>query len=203
MAAFAMNVRGLLVCFVFAGARPGESRAGTLSGHVRDPSWYARPPTSDPFGVGYYEYAVNANGTNISSVDGADDTDIFGAFQMLNLPMGNYTVASWDNWWRSSYVFNVPVAASGATADVDLRLKATMWDYPAFWDQTGYFEFGQTFIATGPISMIYLRAPSFSGSPQYTLTIHEIAPNTPRIGVARTFNATGDQRLIYAYGEMP
>src|SRR5258705_6269075 len=203
MRAHSMNWRTLILGVVFALGSSIESDAGTLSGHVRDLNWYARRTTNDPFGVGYYEYAVNANGTNISSVDGADDTDIFGAFQMLNLPMGNYTVASWDNWWRSSYVFYVPVAASGATADVDLRLKATMGGYPAFWDQTGYFEFGQTFIATGPISMIYLRAPSFSGSPQYTLTIHEIAPNTPRIGVARTFNATGDQRLIYAYGEMP
>jgi hypothetical protein len=198
-----MNLRALLLYFILAGAGAEACRAGTLAGHVRDLNWYARPTTNDPFGVGYYEYAINANGTNISSTGGADDTDVFGAFQMLNLPAGNYTVASWDNWWRSAYAFNVTVPASGTTADVDVRLKATMWGYPTFWDETGYFEFGQTFVATGPVSMIYLRAPAFTGSPQYTLTIREGGPAGARLGATRTFNATGDQRLIYACGEMP
>ena len=139
--------------------------AGTIIGHVRDLNWYARPTTNDPFGVGYYEFAANANATNISTVGGFDDTDIFGGFAMSGLPAGSYTVASWDVWWRSAYSFNVPVPASGNTADVDLRLKATMWGYPAFWDTTGYTEFGQTFLATGAISMIYLRVPGSMPSP--------------------------------------
>lgn len=180
-----------------------SASAGTLAGHVRDMNWFARPTTNDPFGVGYYEYGVNANGTNRATTGGADDTDVFGAFSMPNLPTGNYTVASWDVWWRSAYAWNVPVPASGATPDVDVRLKATMWGYPTFWDETGYFEFGQTFVATGPISMIYLRAPAFTGSPQYTLTIREGGPNGPRVGATRLFNATGDQRLVYGFGEMP
>lgn len=131
--------------------------AGALLGHVRDPNWFAQYQ-GFPFGVGQYEYAVNANGTNLTSAGGFDDTDVFGAFAMSNLVAGTYTVASWDVWWRSAYAFNVVVPASGATPDVDVRLKATMWGYPAFWDTAGYSEFGQTFVATGPISMIYLRA---------------------------------------------
>src|SRR5436190_22133019 len=138
--------------------------AGTLIGHVRDQNWYAQYQ-ANPFGVGYYEYAVNANGTNLISLGGFDDTDVFGVFAMSNLVAGSYTVASWDVWWRSAYVFNVPVPASGNSADVDVRLKATMWGYPAFWDSTGYTELGQTFVATGPITMIYLRAPDFTGAP--------------------------------------
>jgi hypothetical protein len=196
-----MNMRASLLCLVLtASALP--THAGTLVGHVRDLNWYARRTTTEPFGVGQYEYAVNANGTNISAVGGADDTDVFGAFSMPGLAAGNYTVASWDVWWRSAYAFNVAVPASGTSGDADVRLKATMWGYPTFWDSTGYHEFGQTFVATGPISMIYLRAPAFTGAPQYTLTIREGGPGGARVGATRSFN-TGDQRLIYAYGEMP
>ncbi len=174
---------------------------GALLGHVRDPNWYAQYQ-SFPFGVGQYEYAVNANGTGLTSAGGFDDTDVFGAFAMSNLVAGTYTVASWDVWWRSAYVFNVPVPGSGATSDVDVRLKATMWGYPTFWDTTGYYEFGQTFVASGPISMIYLRLPAFTGSPNYTLTVHAGGPGGSQVGEARSFG-TGDQRPIYGYGQMP
>jgi hypothetical protein len=36
------------------------ANAGTLNGHVRDMNWYAQY-ANNPFGVGYYEYAVNAS----------------------------------------------------------------------------------------------------------------------------------------------
>lgn len=172
---------------------------GTLVGHVRDMNWYAQRQ-GNPFGVGYYEYAVNANATNNVAPGGFAGTDIFGAFSMPTLPAGNYTVSSWDVWWRPAFAFNVPVPASGSSADVDLRLKATMWGYPAFWDDTGYHEFGQTFLATGPISMIYLRAP-FDTS--YTLTVRTNGPGGTSVGASRTFSGAGDHRLIYGYGDMP
>jgi hypothetical protein len=172
--------------------------AGTLPGFLRDQNWFARYQ-SNPFGVGYYEFAINANALNNSSPGGGASTDVFGSFQMPNLPAGTYTVASWDVWWRSAYAFNVVVPASGAAPVVDMRLNATMWGYPAFWDDTGYYEFGQTFVATGAISMIYLRCP-FSTS--YTLTVHEGGPGGPRVGLSRTFGG-GDQRLVYGYGDMP
>ena len=197
-----MNLRALLWCLAFGTASFADLCAGTLTGHVRDPNWFARRVDTDPFGVGQYEYAVNANGTNISAVGGADDTDVFGAFSMPGLTGGSYTAVSWDVWWRSAYAFNVSVPGSGTSGDADVRLKATMWGYPTFWDSTGYHEFGQTFVATGPISMIYLRAPAFTGSPQYTLTIREGGPGGARVGATRTFN-TGDQRLVYAFDEMP
>src|SRR5215212_6046726 len=168
-------------------------------GHVRDQNWYAQYQ-SNPLGVGYYEYAVNANGTNLSTLGGFDDTDVFGVFAMSNLVAGSYTVASWDVWWRSAYVFNVPVPASGNSADVNLRLKSTMWGYPAFWDTTGYYEFGQTFVATGPISMIYLRSPL---NTSYTLTVRTNGPGGANVGVARSFSGSGDHRVIYGYGDMP
>src|SRR5438477_6151004 len=177
-----------------------ETLAGTILGHVRDQNWYARPTASDPFGVGYYEFAVNANGTNVSSTGGFDDTDVYGAFAMSNLVAGSYSVASWDVWWRSAYAFNVPVPVSGNTPDLDLRLHATMWGYPAFWDSTGYNEFGQTFVATGPITMIYLRMPGSFGT--YTLTVHTNGPGGAQIGESRSFGV-GDQRPIYGYGQMP
>ncbi|MGI8603811.1 MAG: hypothetical protein ACR2OZ_12555 [Verrucomicrobiales bacterium] len=173
---------------------------GTLTGHVRDQNWFARYQT-EPYGVGYYEYGVNANGAQIASLGGSDDTGIFGEFSMPNLPAGEYTVASWDVWWRSAFAFNVQVPASGATPDIDLRLHATMWGYPTFWEETGFHEFGQTFVATGPLTMIYLRAPF---STNYTLTIREGGPNGPRVAGSpdRTFNS-GDVRVIYGWGEMP
>jgi len=146
----------------------GLAQGGTLRGYVRDQNWYARYQ-SNPYGVGYYEFAVNANGQNLSATGGADDTDILGLFQMSTVPAGSYTVASWDVWWRSAFVFGVTVPSSGTTADVDVRLGATMWGYPAFWDDAGYYEFGQTFVATGPISMVYLRAPYDTS---YRLTVH-------------------------------
>jgi hypothetical protein len=176
--------------------------AGTLAGHVRDPNWYARPTNGATFGVGYYEYGVNANGANVPTVGGFDDTDIFGAFQLASLPAGSYSVASWDVWWRSAYAFNVPVPASGTISNVDVRLKATMWGYPAFWDETAWFEFGQTFTATGPVSMIYLRNP-LSPGPTHAVTVHQGGPGGAQVGVARSFNSYWDVRLIYGYGEMP
>ena len=84
--------------------------AGTLVGHVRDPNWFARYQANPP-GVGYYEYGVNANGANSSSVGGRAATDVLGVFQMPSLPAGTYTVASWDVWWRSAFKFGVVVPA--------------------------------------------------------------------------------------------
>src|SRR5947208_8592940 len=118
-----MNLRVVLVILLLAAP---SAFGGTLLGHVRDQNWYAQYQ-SNPFGVGYYEFAVNANRTNLSTPGGFAGTDIYGAFQMSNLTAGAYTVASWDVWWRSAYAFNVSVPVAGNTADVDLRLKATMW----------------------------------------------------------------------------
>jgi hypothetical protein len=164
-------------------------------------NWFARYQGNPP-GVGYYEFAVNANGTNVPSLGGFDDTDVFGVFTMPSRPAGSYTVASWDVWWRSAYAFNVAVPASGSTADVDLRLRATMWGYPAFWDSAGFYELGQTFVATGPISMIYLRDP-LNVNFTRTLTVREGGPGGAQVGVTRTWGGNGDQRLIYGYGDMP
>jgi hypothetical protein len=175
------------------------AQAGTLLGHVRDQNWYARPSTSDPWGVGYYEFAVNANGSNIVTLGGLDDTDVFGSYAMSNLVAGSYTVASWDVWWRSAFKFNVNVPL-GTTADIDLRLNATMWGYAAFWDENPATELGQTFVATGPVTMMYLRLPDSSGS--FTLTVHTNGPGGAQIGQSRSFGV-GDQRPIWGYGQMP
>jgi hypothetical protein len=178
-----------------------SATAGELVGHLRDPNWYAQYQ-SFPFGVGQYEYAINANAANLAGAWGYEDTDVYGSFGMSNVVTGSYTVASWDVWWRSAYMFNVAVPANGPTPDIDLRLKAAMWGYPTFWDTTGYGEFGQTFMASGPVSMIYLRAPAFTGAPSYTLTVHEGGPGGVQVGQSRSFG-TGDQRPIYGYGQMP
>jgi hypothetical protein len=176
-----------------------SAHAGTLVGHLRDMNWYARYSTN-PFGVGYYEFAVNGNATNNSSPGASVGTDILGAFTNTSLSAGSYTVSSWDVWWRPAFAFDVAVPASGNSVDVDLRLNATMWGYPAFWDDTGYYEFGQTFVATGPLSMIYLRAP-FNTS--YTVTVRTNGPGGASVGVGRSFSGSGDQRIIYGYGDMP
>jgi len=175
--------------------------AGTLVGNLRDQNWYARYQSnpSNPLGVGYYEYAINGNGSNLLSTGAYASTGIPGDFTSV-IPGGSYTIASWDVWWRSAFAFNVSVPVSGATPPLDLRLKAAMWGYPAFWDDAGYGEFGQTFVATGPIAMIYLRVPGTT-APTFTLTVHEGGPGGPQIGQARTFGV-GDQRLIYGYGQM-
>src|SRR3989441_3718139 len=101
---------------VFCGLSAISALGGTLTGHVRDQNWYAQYQ-SNPYGVGYYEFAVNANATNLSGLGGLAGTDIYGAFQMSNLTAGAYTVASWDVWWRSAYAFNVAVPGSGNTVD--------------------------------------------------------------------------------------
>ena len=78
-----------------------------------------------------------------------------------------------------------------------------MWGYPAFWDDTGYQEFGQTFVATGPVTMIYLRNPLIANSPTLTLTVLADGPTGAQVGVARTLPKDLDIRVIYGYGEMP
>lgn len=175
--------------------------AGTLAGYVRDQNWYAQYSTN-AYGVGRYEFAVNGNPSNSLATGPAMATGVYGEFSSATVAAGTYAVASWDVWWRSAYVFDVAVPASGSSPPVDLRLKATMWGYPCFWDNTGYTEFGQTFVASGPISMIYLRLPAFAGSPTYRLTVHEGGPGGPQVGQERTFG-TGDQRPVYGYGQMP
>ncbi len=177
-----------------------SARSGTLTGYVRDQCWFSQHQTNPP-GTGYYEYGVNATGAGLTTPGGFASTDVFGAFTMPNLPAGAYTVASWGVWWRPAFAFNVPVPASGTAPAADLRLKAAMFGYPAFWDDTGWYEFGQTFTATGPVHMIYLRAPY---STSYTLSIRQDGPGGARIPGSRdrTFNG-GDQRLVYGWGEMP
>jgi hypothetical protein len=194
-----MNFMRSLLCIALSSL---PALGGTLVGHVRDQNWFARYQLN-PAGVGYYEYAVNANATTTSSAGGAAATDVFGAFQMTGLPSGLYTVASWDVWWRSAFKFNVFVPASGNSVDADVRLHATMWGYPAFWSDTGYQEFGQTFVASGPVTMIYLRNPPVQDSPTLTLTVHDGTPTGPQVGVARTLRKDFDVRTIYGYGEMP
>lgn len=175
--------------------------AGSLVGYLRDQNWFAQYQ-SNPLGVGYYEFALNANANGSSAMGGFAATDVFGRFQMDNLPAGNYTLASWDVWWRSAFAFNVAVPAVGSSPPVGLRLKATMWGYPAFWDDTGYYEFGQTFEASGPVTMIYLRDPLNTAFAR-TVTVHESGPGGTQVGVARSYGNGGDQRLIYGYGQMP
>jgi len=187
-----------LTCLAIAVAG-GLGQAGTLTGVLRDPNWYAQRQ-GQPFGVGYYEYAVNANGTGLSSTGGSAATDVYGQFSMPSLAAGTYTVASWDVWWRSAFAFGVAVPAAGTSAAVDLRLHATMWGYPVFWDETGYYEFGQTFVATGPITMIMLRCPHAT---TYRVTVHENGPGGAQVGVERSFSGAGDHRPIYGYGDMP
>ncbi len=184
-------------------ASPANVQSGALIGHVRDQNWYA-VYQNNPTGVGYYEFAVNANAISNTSAAamGFAGTGIFGEFSMPNLAPGSYVLASWDVWWRSSFVFGVNVPASGNSADVDLRLNATMWGYPAFWDDNGYYEFGQTFRATGPVTMFYLRDPLTQNFTR-RLTVHAGGPAGPQVGVTRTWGGGGDQRLIYGYGEMP
>jgi hypothetical protein len=180
---------------------PFCAEAGTLIGHVRDENWFARYQTN-PFGVGYYEYGVNASPVGAATSAGAASTDVFGAFQMSSLPAGVYNVASWDVWWRSAFRFNVTVPSTGNSTDADVRLHAAMWGYPAFWNNTGYIEFGQTFVATGPVTMIYLRNP-LPSSPSYTLTVHDGSPTGAQVGQARTVSGYWDNRVIYGYGQMP
>lgn len=170
--------RGFLMPAVLALCLPVvlPIQAGTLTGNLRDENWYARRSEADPLGVGYYEYAINGNATGLSNATGlAAATGVYGEFANA-VPAGSYTIASWDVWWRSAFAFNVVVPAVGTAPPLDLRLRAAIWGYPAFWDDTGYPEFGQTFVASGPITMIYLRLPAFSGSPNYRLTIHDDGP---------------------------
>src|SRR3954471_17436211 len=99
-----MNLKFLLA-LLFLAFIPAAI-AGALVGHVRDPNWYAQYQ-SFPFGVGQYEYAINADSSNAAGAWGYEDTDVYGSFGMSNIVAGSYTVASWDVWWRSAYAFNV------------------------------------------------------------------------------------------------
>jgi hypothetical protein len=101
------------------------------------------------------------NATNNSGVGGFSATDVFRrVFDGRNSRWFPTRLRRGTCGWRSAYTFTrCPCRPGGSTADVDLRLRATMWGNPAFWDTTGYYEFGQTFVASGPITMIFLRDP--------------------------------------------
>lgn len=196
-----LTSRNLWVLVAIGGASACISNAGSVVGYLRDQNWFARYQ-SNPLGVGQYEFAVNANAHGSATLGGFAATDVFGRFQMDNLPTGTYALASWDVWWRSAFAFNLPVPVTGSSPTADLRLKATMWGYPAFWDETGYHEFGQTFQASGPVTMIYLRDPLNTAFTR-TVTIHADGPGGAQVGNSRTYGNGGDQRLIYGRGQMP
>jgi hypothetical protein len=201
-AAGVLSTSGFLPLAMVLGLMCLNVRGGTLTGAVRDLNWFAQYE-DQRFGVGRYEYAVNASGIDSGGNvhQGGAATDVFGQFSM-SVPGGTYQVASWDVWWRPAFAFDVTVPARTASAPVDLRLGATMWGYPAFWDDAGHTEFGQTFVATGPLSMIMLRCPKSGRNLQYTLTVHEGGVGGPQVGESRFFGE-GDQRPIYGWAEMP
>jgi hypothetical protein len=49
--------------FVLLATMAFRATTASLIGHVRDANWYAQYQTN-PAGVGYYEFAVNANAAN-------------------------------------------------------------------------------------------------------------------------------------------
>ncbi len=130
----------------FGGDRPGL---------CFDPNWYApHPLATGYYGMGLYEYGVSGspNGSNVTGLytnteNLADNfyQGIYGYFRKPGVNDGTYTMATWDVWWRSTYLFDVPVA--GTPAPLFLRLHANMWSYAPTWT-TGYNEYGQTFVAT-------------------------------------------------------
>jgi hypothetical protein len=194
-------------------AAPGICQTTTIQGFVLDPNWYApHPRASGVYGTGMYEYGVAGNivGSSLpglfTSTENYPDNywwGIFGFFRKPGQAAGTYTIATWDTWWRSTFLFNQSL--SGAAAPLFLRLNATMWSYAPTWT-TGHNEFGQTFAATGSsVVMVVLRnaAASINGC---TISIHRGGPAGPQVGPARTFNmggGLGDTRIIWNGGEVP
>ena len=77
-----MNQKVLAFRLLFARVVVG----GTLTGHTRHQNSYAQYQ-SNPFGVGYYEFARKANAN--SRLDGLGATDVFGVFFIPYLTAGS------------------------------------------------------------------------------------------------------------------
>ncbi len=194
-------------------AAPVCSQTTTIQGFVLDPNWYApHPRASGVYGTGMYEYGVAGNlvGSTLpglfTNTENSSDNywwGIFGFFRKPGQYAGTYTIATWDTWWRSTFLFGQSL--SGNPPPLFLRLNATVWSYAPTWT-TGHNEFGQTFVATGSsVVMVVLRnaAPAVNGC---TISIHREGPAGPQVGPARTFNmggGLGDTRIIWNGGEVP
>ncbi len=193
-------------------AAPAHS-AATVQGYVFDPNWYApHPLATGYYGMGLYEYGVSGspNGSNVTGLytnteNLADNfyQGIYGYFRKPGVNDGTYTMATWDVWWRSTYLFDVPVA--GTPSPLFLRLHANMWSYAPTWT-TGYNEYGQTFVATGSsVVMVVMRNASASVS-NVTLSFHEGGPGGVQVGQPKTITLNGnlgDTRVTWNGGEVP
>ncbi len=176
----------------------------TIEGYVLDPNWYAKHPSQTGiYGTGQYEYGVSGSLYNSSLPGFVEDTDVLGYYGKVGQTSGKYSLATWDTWWRSAYVFNRNITTDWGNY-VILRLHANMWSYGPNWGGL-YNEFGQMFAASGSsVVMVTVRSPL--AGVEFRASIHEGGPNGPQIGPSRTFTSPAgpsDVRLIWSGGEVP
>lgn len=190
-----------------------------MSGYILDPNWYAPHPyltSPQVYGTGLYEYGVAGNIANSTLTGFQSNTEsysdnyfrgIYGFFRRPAQNEGVYTLQTWDNWWRPTFVFNQPFVAFNSPQQI-MRLRANMWSYAPTWEGN-YQEFGQTFAASGTsVTMITVRcaAPGNPNRIPLTCTIHEGGPGGPQIGPSRvqtTNSGPTDLRYIWSGGEVP
>lgn len=204
-------LRYALLCVMACGLIASRAHAATITGYVLDPNWWApHPKLSGVYGVGQYEYGISGNPSGSSALGLVANTEnnndnfyqgIFGYWRAPSVPDGNYTIATWDTWWRSSFLFNQQI--SGSVADpIFLRLNATMWSYGAQW-YGNHNEFGQTFAATGS-SIVMLTVRSANGGFPITASFHERGPGGSQVGPSKTISfGASDNRIFWNGGEVP
>lgn len=153
-----------------------------ISGYLFDPNWYApHPNLTSPqvYGTGLYEYGVAGNPASNSGLGFFTGTSIYGAFSKPSQTDGNYTLASWDNWWRSCYVVNQSFVGAFAPP-VYMRLHANTWSYACNWDPNWYNEFGQLFEATG--SSVVLAAVNTASANDWWVSVLDGGPTGTQVG---------------------
>lgn len=200
------------VAAVLALTACGALRAATIQGYIIDPNWYApHPRATGVFGTGQYEYGIAGNiaastavGFYTNTESGADNYfwGVYGFFRKPNQPDGVYTIGTWDNWWRPTYLFNQNLNSS--SGPLFLRLHATMWSYGPIWE-SNYNEFGQTFAATGSsVTMVTVR--SALAGVNMVASIHQGGPAGSQVGPSRSATMGGgpsDTRFVWSGGEVP
>lgn len=205
----ARRLAAIIVLMLAAG---GTLCAATIQGYILDPNWYARhPKATSLYGTGQYEYGVAGNIANSSALGFFSNTEgyaenfywgVYGLFRKTYQPDGLYTIATWDNWWRPTFLFNQNMTPS--SGPILLRLHATMWSYAPTWE-ANYNEHGQVFAATGSsVTMVVVR--SAVPGVQVVASIHEGGPTGSQIGPSRSATTGGgpsDTRFIWNGGEVP
>jgi len=139
----------------------------------------------DDLGRGVYEVCVFVNQYG-SGWNGYYSTQPNGYFTISGLEAGQYyTACAHDPFhFRSRIVTGIQGLGSGLVyQDLPLHMNYTVRD--DIWDETGYREYGQTFVASG-YNIIKISVRNAGTAKTINVSVHEDGPGGPQVGPVRS-----------------